>query len=67
MKELICVLFGHQWSETGHRTCQVHHHKFAEYKICGRCDLQKNISKRYCQPCMDKFHRENSNGKETYN
>lgn len=54
LKELLCVVFGHDWTEHGARTCVKHSVMLDEYNICGRCGLENHI-RQTCQQCLGKI------------
>ena len=58
LKELTCVIFGHQWNESGSSTCLRHDFnvEFGHHRICSRCHLQQNLTTRYCPTCYDEFN-----------
>lgn len=54
IKELWCVLFGHEWMEYGCKTCETHKNTFDEYNTCNRCGLEYHTQK-CCDDCYRDF------------
>jgi len=54
IKELLCVLFGHNWDEYGEKKCLKHNTVYDKHNTCSRCGLEKHTKPNYCQLCFDK-------------
>lgn len=52
-KEIVCVVFGHDWAETGHTKCGLHDKVYAQYETCSDCGLTKHIGEKHCSLCYD--------------
>ncbi len=54
-REIICVVFGHNWTESGSKTCTKHNHEYGKYVTCDRCGLTKTIGDKICGVCWTEF------------
>ena len=54
-REIICVVFRHNWTESGSKTCTKHNHEYGKYVTCGRCGLTKTTGDKLCGVCWIEF------------
>lgn len=64
LKELLCVLFGHEWNNYGICKCLKHGYAYDEYNKCARCGLE-NHGIKYCIHCFTEFAMNNTHVKYT--
>ncbi len=55
LKELMCVIFGHNWSESGEKTCPKHDAVYSKFETCHKCGLTRNIGEKLCPSCWIEF------------
>ena len=60
--ELLCVIFGHSWDETGSSECQKHGTKYNEYAVCSSCGVVEHRGPTYCLRCLAEFKSRLSTG-----
>ena len=61
-KEIACVLFGHDWDESGHRKCMEHSVIHGKYNTCSHCGLTKHIGPLTCEKCFGDFCAKHTEG-----
>lgn len=54
LKELTCVIFGHDLSVSGKTTCQTHKQVFNEFRECERCGVRL-VGPDHCPECYIDF------------